>query len=92
MNLEWKCHTPNLLREVLNNHGTEALARPLEIFGHLLHRVAQRATELNDPEMNILMLRLTLYGAADPEIHSTKEIVAAFASQADRLPSSQPLT
>lgn len=91
MNLEWKCHTPNLLKEVMSNHGTEALAKPLEIFGHLLHRVAQRAAELNDPELNILMLRLTLYDAADPEIHSHDQIVAAFASQADRLPP-QPLT
>lgn len=92
MNLEWKCHTPNLLREVMNNEGAEILAKPLEIFGHLLHRVAQRATELNDPELNILMLRLTLYDAADQELHSTEEIIAAFASQADRLPSSKPIT
>jgi hypothetical protein len=38
----------------------------MNIFGKLLHDVAARAIELNDPVMNRLMLQLTLYSAADP--------------------------
>lgn len=64
--LGWKVHTPNLLAEILNNEGTGMLVRPLQMFGRLLAMVAERASELNDPEMNKLMCRLTLYSVADP--------------------------
>lgn len=63
----WKVHTSSLLNEILSNPGTEILHRPIQILGHLLHQVGERAAELNDPLMNELMCRLTLYSAADPE-------------------------
>lgn len=62
----WRVHTPNLLSEVLENPGTEMLEKPLNIFGKLLYKVAARAIELDDPELNKLMLQLTLYSVADP--------------------------
>lgn len=63
----WRVHTPNLLGEIINsNPSCSALYRPLQIFAHLLGAVADRATELNDEELNRLMLRLTLYSASDP--------------------------
>lgn len=65
--LEWKVHTANLLQEVLCNKTAWVLHRPLQIFGHILHEVAGRAIELDDPELNILMLRLSLYEQGDPE-------------------------
>ena len=37
------------------------------IFGKLLAKVGERAAELNDPQMNNLMCRLTIYTCADPE-------------------------
>lgn len=83
--LSWKCHTPNLLREVLNNPGTEMLRMPLNIFGRLLAEVAERASEINDPALNLLMLRLTLYDAGDQEKHSREEIQAVYEAQRARL-------
>lgn len=83
--LGWKVHTPQLLEEILTNKGTEILRTPLGIFGSLLHEVATRASELNDPTLNLLMLRLTLYDAADPALHSSEEIAAAYASQESAL-------
>ena len=64
----WKVHTPNLLREVLNCHGSSTLRIPLTIFSNLLAEVGTRASQLNDPKLNELMMRLTIYAAADPEL------------------------
>lgn len=44
------------------------LKLPINIFKNTLAEVAQRATELNDPELNILMLRLALYEVPPHEI------------------------
>lgn len=62
----WKVHTPNLLKEIGGNPGLWALKVPLNIFADLLAQTAARASELNDPELNALMVRLTLYDVADP--------------------------
>ena len=63
----WRCHTPNLLKEVIGNSGTAILSIPLNIMGKLLAQVGERAAELNDPKLNRLMMQLTIYAAADPE-------------------------
>lgn len=63
---EWKIHTGRLLAEVLENPECWVLKNPLIIFDNLLRRVASRASELNDPELNQLMALLTLYEIADP--------------------------
>lgn len=77
----WKVHTPNLLQEILTNEGMGIMHKPLSIFGRLLAEVAERAAELNDPALNVLMLRLTLYDAADPEKHTSESITAIYAEQ-----------
>lgn len=64
--MKWRVHTPNLLREVLSNPGTSMLVQPMNIFAALLAEVAQRATELHDPTLDQLMLRLALYEQGDP--------------------------
>lgn len=64
--LEWKCHTPNLLGEILGNDQCATLKIPLNIFARLLNEVATRASQVNDAELNALMCRLTLYEIADP--------------------------
>lgn len=61
-----KVHTPNLLKEIGNNQGAGALRIPLNVFGRLLFAVGERAAQLNDPELNALMCRLTIYDIADP--------------------------
>jgi hypothetical protein len=38
----------------------------MNIFARTLAQVAERASELNDPQLNELMCRLTLYEVADP--------------------------
>ena len=66
LQLEWKVHTARLLEEILVNPSCVILKVPLNIFGKLLYEVADRASQINDPELNALMARLTLYEVADP--------------------------
>lgn len=84
--VEWRCHTPNLLQEVLSNPSAQVLAQPLRIFGAILAEVAERAIELDDPQLNILMLRLTLYEQGDPVKNSEFRIKRAMSAQRKRLP------
>ena len=85
--LAWRINTPQLLKEICTNPGTSILGKPLSILGRKLHEVAERAAELNDPALNILMLELTLYDVdgrgrdmPDPSV-----ISKAIKSQQDRL-------
>lgn len=64
--LSWKVHTPRLLEEILCNPEVRCLHIPVSIFVRLLARVAQRAAELNDPEMDRLMVKLAMYSVSDP--------------------------
>ena len=41
---------------------------PLNIFKNILGEVAERAIQLNDPQLNILMLKLALYEVPPHEI------------------------
>lgn len=64
----WKVHTPNLLKEIVNFNPTMAvMGTPISILGTVLFALADRARELNDPELNSLLCRLTLVTQADPE-------------------------
>jgi len=63
---EWKIHTANLLDEIVNCSGQAILAKPINILGKLLALVGERAAEINDPRLNALMCRLTIYTIADP--------------------------
>lgn len=61
MKLEFRCHLPNLLDEVLSNPGCSILRVPIGITKGLLERAAARAAEIDDPELNICMMNLSLY-------------------------------
>jgi hypothetical protein len=67
ISLLYKVHTPNLLKEILNNKECAILNKPLMIFRDILEQVATRASQLNDIELNKLMMRLALYEVSDPE-------------------------
>lgn len=64
---QWRVHVPSLLREIVSStHGGATFLQPFRIFGKLLFDVGARAAELNDPELNALMVRLTIYAISDP--------------------------
>lgn len=65
--LWWRIHTANLAQEILRNPGTSIMRIPLQIMLDLLSRVGERAIDLDDPQLNELMARLTIYSVADPE-------------------------
>lgn len=67
--LHWTCHFPNLMKEILINVQPScqaALMWPLRITMNTIEAVAKRAIELDDPELNYLMMTLTLYQSAEP--------------------------
>lgn len=69
--MTFRVDTMALLTEIVDcalreNQGV--LKIPLNIFKNLLAKVAERATEINDPELNILMLSLNLYEIPHNEI------------------------
>ena len=69
--LEFNVDTMALLHEIADNaiHSTGGVLKiPLNIFKNLLAQVANRAIEIDDPELHILMLRLGLYEVPHDEI------------------------
>lgn len=74
----FRVDTVSLLNEIVDNAMPKSmgiLKIPLNVFKNLLAKVAERAIEINDPELNILMLSLNLYEVP------AKEIPAAIAKQ-----------
>lgn len=63
---DWRIHTSNLLSEIVKHSGQDIYRIPLSILGQILAAVGERAAELNDPILNALMCRLTIYTIADP--------------------------
>lgn len=58
---QFDVNTPQFLKEAALNCNGGMYMVCWECFRMLLAQVSQRATELNDPVMNVLMLRLNLY-------------------------------
>lgn len=62
--MHFKCDTPALLQEIMtgvvdnSKSGAFVLKIPLLILNNYLGRVAQRAAEIDDPELNILTFGL----------------------------------
>lgn len=74
--LIFRVDTVGLLQEICDcglDRNMGVLKVPLNIFRSLLWQVANRAGELNDPELNILMLRLGLYEVEHKEIEKAIE-------------------
>ncbi len=57
----WKVNTPQLLKLLIEQspNGT-VLYQPVRIFKNLLIKLAERALEINDKELNEILLRLNL--------------------------------
>jgi hypothetical protein len=64
---QWKLYTPGLLREIANGSGQGIYKIPLNLLRVGLCEIAERAAELNDPDLNSLMLQMGMYSAGDPE-------------------------
>lgn len=66
--LPWKSNVKALFEEIIENggHAVAAAHMPLKITFALLTKVAARANQLQDPELNSLMARLALYAECDP--------------------------
>lgn len=70
----FKCDTPALLQEIMTGvidnpkSGAHILKVPLLILNNYLGQVAQRAAEIDDPKLNILMLEMKLYEVEHNEI------------------------
>lgn len=61
----WKIHTPAFLDEVVKGSGQGIYRIPIILLKNLLGQVAERASMLNDDELNSLMCKLGLYAIAD---------------------------
>lgn len=59
--MTFRAHTPNLFKELWECSGMRIYGKVIRIFLALLNDVAERATEINDPVLNALMLKLRLY-------------------------------
>lgn len=75
---QFNIDTCEFLNEIVNcalreNQGI--LKVPLNVFKKLLCQVAERAIELDDPKMNILMLRLGLYEVHPMDVPKIIEII-----------------
>jgi hypothetical protein len=67
----FRVDTPALLHEIANSglgRNNGVLKVPLNVFIRLLERVAERAIQLDDPELNICMLSLNLYEVPPMEV------------------------
>lgn len=66
-NLSFDVNTPQFLKEACENARDGMYGICWNIFRNLLAQVAERATELNDPVLNTLMIRLNLYEIPNKE-------------------------
>lgn len=59
--------TPKFIKEVCENSGSTMYDVCWNIFKGLLAKVAERATEIHDPVLDALMIRLNLYEIPNKE-------------------------
>lgn len=71
--MQFNVNTPGFLKEAAENCNGGMYAVCWNIFRTLIAMVAERATKLNDPIMNVLMLRLNLYEVPNEERHKIIE-------------------
>ena len=79
--LDFDVNTPQFLKEACCNCNGGMYAVCWNIFKGLLAQVAERATELNDPVLNALMIRLNLY---DVPIKERYQVLNQFKKMYDK--------
>lgn len=65
--LSFDVNTPQFIKEACENSRDGMYGVCWNIFRNLIAQVAERATELNDPVLNTLMIRLNLYEIPNKE-------------------------
>ena len=71
LSVGFRVDTMGLLTEIADSgldRRMGVLKIPLNVFKNILGEVAERAIQLNDPQLNILMLKLALYEVHPHEI------------------------
>lgn len=71
--MSWDVNTPSFIREACENCNGGMYPVCWNIFERLLAMVAERAIELDDAVMNVLMLKLNLYGDKEGNPFTTQE-------------------
>ena len=65
----WKVDFPSFLKEIAECSQCIQYATTFKILAHVLNILTEGAIEINDPALNIIMLRLGLYeGAHDKNV------------------------
>jgi len=68
--MHWRCNTPELLKETLENIDPKAqhgvLQKPFQILMGLLAELSDKAILLDNPEINCMMIKLGLYEGSLP--------------------------
>lgn len=65
----WKVDLPSLLKEIAECSKSVPYAITFKILAQVLNVLTERAIEINDPALNIIMLNLGLYeGANDKNV------------------------
>ena len=82
----WKADLPNWLREIKECSQNTPYAMTFTLVARILGILAQRAIEINDPALNIIMLHLSLYDGSH-----TKEAQEQIAIQRERIKQYQKL-
>ena len=60
----WKVDLPAFLKEIVECSSNTPYAITFKILAQVLNVLIERAIEINDPALNIIMLRLGLYDEA----------------------------
>lgn len=63
----WKVDLPRLLKEIAECSKNTPYPKTFMILTHVLEILVERAIEINDPALNIIMLNLGLYEEAHDE-------------------------
>ena len=57
----WKVDLPSFLKEIAKYSKSIHYAKTFNILAHVLNILTERAIEINDPALNIIMMNLGLY-------------------------------
>ena len=69
----WKVDFPSFLKEIAECSKSIRYGKTFNILAHVLNVLTERAIEINDPALNIIMLRLGLYeGAHDKNVDEVR--------------------